>query len=572
MRTWLWTLLLAVVAVALAVMLRQHSGNVLLLIWPWRIEISLTLAVLLLLAAFVALYVVLRLLSWLLAIPDRVRAWRGRRAQARDHELLERGWIGMLEGRFAHAEKDLTRLFEQSKVRSRRVLAALAAARSAHGLGEFARRDRMIEAAREQAGEDAGLQEATATVAADMLLDQGRPQQALETLAPLQDGGARHLHTSRLLLRAEAALEHHERVFTLARGLLRRNALDKAEGAQLIDHAGAARLRAGMAGDGWRVIWKDLKSEERLLPNIALAGAAAFEADGEGAEAARILEAAIGDRFNPVLVAAYARCDASQVPRRLAKAETWLTQRATDADLLTALGVLCLNGQLWGQAERYLQRSLARRNDAQCHALLGSLYDRLDRPVDAARHWRLATAARQALPVLATDAALPAADMGADPHHLDSEGEYDALLPAGGTAAVAAPPEPEPAPAADYVLDPDARELSERADVVEVPAPVPSRSAIDVEDYFDSAPIPPSAFEAPVSRYTPAAEPEPPSAGLPPAQARPAARPAVPARAPAPAPGPAQTQPAPAPTQPAPATQPTPAPAINPDPPSDNKG
>lgn len=560
MRTWLWTLLLAVVAVALAVMLRQHSGNVLLLIWPWRIEVSLTLAVLLLLALFVALYVVLRLLSWLLAIPDRVRAWRGRRAQARDHELLERGWIGMLEGRFAHAEKDLTRLFGQSKVRSRRVLAALAAARSAHGLGEFARRDRMIDAAREQAGDDPGLLEATATVAADMLLDQGRPQQALDTLAPLQDGGARHLHTSRLLLRAETTLEHHERVFTLARGLLRRNALAKDEGAQLIDHAGAARLRAGMAGDGWRVIWKDLKPEERQLPNIALAGAAAFESAGEGTEAARILEAAIADRFNPALVAAYARCDAEQVPRRLAKAETWLQQRPTDAHLLTALGVLCLNGQLWGQAERYLQRSLARRNDAQCHALLGSLYDRLDRPVDAVRHWRLATAAHQALPVLATDGALPAADMGADPHHVDGEGEYAALL-SDEQAPAAAPvsePMPEQAPVVDYVLDPDARGARERPVPADVPAAVPSRSAVDIEDYFDSAPIPPSALEAPVSSY-PA-----------PAGAADSGRAAAPTPAPATAPSPAGAAAVP-PAAPRPDVPAQPA-TRNPNSPTDNKG
>jgi len=502
MRTWLWTLLLAVVAVALAVMLRQHSGNVLLLIWPWRIEVSLTLAVLLLLAAFVALYLVLRFLAWLIAIPDRVRAWRGRRAQARDHELLERGWLSMLEGRYTQAEKDLVRLYGQSKARNRRVLAALAAARSVHGLGEFARRDRMLESARELAGDDPSLQEATATVAADMLLDQGKPQQALDALAPLQDGGARHLHTSRLLLRAESALEHHERVFTLARGLLRRNALDKGEGAQLIDQAGAARLRAGMADDAWRAIWKDLKAEERLLPNIALAGAAAFEAAGEDDEAARILEAAIGVRFHAVLVSAYARCDARQVPRRLAKAETWLQQRPSDANLLTALGVLCLNGQLWGQAERYLQRSLARTNDAQCHALLGSLYDRLNRPADAVRHWRLATAAHQVLPVLASDGSLPAADMGADPHLLDSEGEYAALVPDGPVASPAEPV-PDQAPAADYVLDPDARGMQDRPEAADKPAAVPARSAIDIEDYFDSAPIPPSAFEAPVSGYIP---------------------------------------------------------------------
>ena len=164
MRTWFWTLLLAVIAVALAVVLRSHSGNVLLLVWPWRISMSLTLAVLLIVGAFVVLYVGLRLLAWLLAIPDRVRAWRGKRAQARDHELLERGWIGLLEGRYSHAEKDLTKLLEQTKVQTRRVLAALSAARAAHGLGEFDRRDRLLANAQEQAGTDPGLVEALSLI------------------------------------------------------------------------------------------------------------------------------------------------------------------------------------------------------------------------------------------------------------------------------------------------------------------------------------------------------------------------------------------------------------------------
>lgn len=501
MRTWFWTLLLACVAVAVAVVLRAHPGNVLILVWPWRLEMSLALAVLLLVVLFAALYVGLRLLAWLVAIPDRVWAWRGRRAQARDHELLERGWISLLEGRFSHAEKDMVKLLDQTKVRGRRVLAALSAARAEHGLGEFERRDQMLAKAREEAGDDAGLIEATATVAADMLLDQGQPAQALDVLAPLQDGGARHLHTMRLLLRAEKALGHQERVFVLARGLVRRNAMDKAEAEQLIDSAGAARLRAGMADEQWRGVWKDLKTEERLLPNIALAGAAAFEAAGEHNEAARILESAIAVKFNPVLVAAYARCEADQVPRRLAKAETWLQQRPADAGMLTALGLLCLNGQLWGQAERYLQRSVSRRNDAQTHALLGSLYDRLNRPGEAAKHWRLATAASMALPILAADAALPAADTQADPLHVDAEGAFaDGEEPAYVAAAPQAEAAPPAAAAADYVLDPDAR-VAGRDAPPEAQAAVPLRSAIDIEEYFDSAPIPPAAIEAPVSSF-----------------------------------------------------------------------
>src|SRR5690606_23534091 len=125
-------------------------------------------------------------------------------------------------------------------------------------------------------------------------------------------------------------------------GLLRRNALSKTEAAHLIDSAGAARLRASAASgtDAWRAVWKDLKSDERTLPEIALAGATAFEAAGEPAEAARVLEAAVPVHFTPSLVAAYARCDADQVPRRLAKAEGWLQKRPADADLLAALGML----------------------------------------------------------------------------------------------------------------------------------------------------------------------------------------------------------------------------------------
>lgn len=528
MRTWFWTLLLAVVAVALAVVLRSHSGNVLLLIWPWRIEMSLTLAVLLIVAAFIVLYVGLRLLAWLLAIPDRVRAWRGKRAQARDHELLERGWIGLLEGRYTTAEKDLTKLLDQTKVRTRRVLAALSAARAAHGLGEFDRRDRLLATAQEQAGAEPGLIEATATVSADMLLDQGRAERALAVLEPLADGGARHLHTMRLLLRAHAALHHDEEVFSLARGLVRRNAMARPEADHLIDASGSARLRAAAGTESWRAIWKDLKAEERLLPEIALAGAAGFEAAGEANEAARVLEAAIAVKFNPALVAAYARCEAEQVSRRLARAETWLQQRPTDPDLLTALGMLCLNGQLWGQAERYLLRAISRRSDAQTHALLGSLYDRLDRPADAVRHWRLATAASMALPVLASDAALPAADTGSDPYRVDAEGGYAVgLSDADGDADVGgdypALPPAVAASASDYVLDPDARVNKEQRERALAPedAPLAGGNTSDIDEYFDSAPIPAAAFDEPVPTYAPATpaapkpKPAPTPAGVP---------------------------------------------------------
>jgi len=502
MRTWFWTVFLVVVAVALAVVLQAHTGNVVLLVPPYRVEVSFTLAVLLLVATFVALYVTLRLLAWLVALPGRVRDWRGRRAQARDHDLMEKGWVGLLEGRFAQAEKHFVKLIGQTRVDSRRSVAALSAAHAAQELGEFPRRDTLLEQAREAAGNDPGLTEAVATVSADMLLDQGRPAEALAVLAPLQDAGARHLHTTRLLLRAENELGHHDQVFTLARALARRHAIARPEAERLIDASGAARLRAGASnGDGWRLIWKDIKSAERAYPEIALAAAQAFDAAGEPDESARVLETAINQRFSPALAAAYARCDASQVKRRIDKAEGWLKQRPNDPDLLRGLGVLCLTGQIWGAAERYLTRSLKYRNDPQTHALLGSLYDRLNRPQDAAQQWRMATAVGMALPNLAGDAALPAADTGADPTFAAAEvADLDGVYSAQGydldvDATEWSAPRIEPLPGVDATVDttsvePDAT----RSNFIRADAPpahqVATPSQTDLDDYLDSAPPP----------------------------------------------------------------------------------
>src|SRR5690606_24399799 len=100
MRAWFWTLVVFVAAVGLALVLREHSGNVLIVAQPWRIELSLTLAILLALALFVILYIILRVLAWIGGGPERFRSWRSLRSQKRDHELLESGWINVLEGRY----------------------------------------------------------------------------------------------------------------------------------------------------------------------------------------------------------------------------------------------------------------------------------------------------------------------------------------------------------------------------------------------------------------------------------------------------------------------------------------
>lgn len=487
MRTWFWTIAVFAAAVALALVLRDHSGNVVIVAQPWRIELSLTLAVLLLVASFAILYFILRVFSWVGERPERFRSWRSRRSIRRDQESLESGWINVLEGRYVDADKDFGRVVTRTRSDKRKVLAGLASAHANHHLGEFAQRDKALGVARMSAGDDVRLREAWAIVAAEMYLDENRPQDALTLLQPLQDASSRYLHATRLLLRAHRQLRNYDRVYELTRLLLRRGVIEKSEAMQLIEMSAAARLHSG-GSKGYKAIWSDLRSEERSMPDIALAAASIQAAEGNHDEASRILESAIAVQPDPRLLSVYSQCPPQHVSRRLAKAEEWLKRYPDDAALLAAMGNLCLTGQLWGPGELYLKRSMALRNDMRIHALLGNLYDRLGRREEAMSHWRLAAGVVGVLPVLPRSRHLPAADMRDDPTLIDVEVPAEPSTEAQDVQSI-----PVAASAADYVAD-DAGTPTVSA----APSATPVVKEVkfagsgqqELDEYFDSAPIP----------------------------------------------------------------------------------
>uniref|UniRef100_UPI0033424B2E heme biosynthesis HemY N-terminal domain-containing protein n=1 Tax=Castellaniella defragrans TaxID=75697 RepID=UPI0033424B2E len=482
MRNWFWTLILLVVAVALALVLREHGGNVLIIAQPWRIELSLSLAVVLLVAAFIVLHWLLRCIRWLGGGPERFRAWRGRRAQARDVELLESGWINVLEGRYAQAEKDLSNLLSHTRSADRKVLAGLSAARALHLLGEYKRRDQVLLLAREGAGQDSRLRQAVDTVTAEMYLDQNRPAEALALLEPLQDASSRYFHSTRLLLRTHRQLGNDEQVYALTRVLLRRSAIDQAQARAFIRDSVVRRFDRCDDEVALKTLWADLGADERLEPAIALAAARAQVRLGHGIESARILEAALGHALDDSLLRAYAQCEPEQAAHRLARAELWLKANPDHPGLLTALGQLCLGAQLWGQAEHYLERSLALRSDTHTYALLGMLDDALGRSDLALAHWRKASLEADVV-VPSAGRLLPAADTRGDPKIADAQDPLAASVPESRI--------PEAASAA-YVDDLE-QAGPPRSAIGAAVAPTEAGStagtAAQGDDYFDTAPI-----------------------------------------------------------------------------------
>src|SRR5690625_3658177 len=203
MRAWIWTLILFVAAVALALVLHDRRGNVIIRTPPWQMCFSITVAVLSICALCLIVYAVLRFLGWLGASPERYRIWRRHRAQQRDQQLLQRGWLALLDGRLGLAEKELTKLHHKSKSKETRLIAALTAARVWQQQSNIHGRDEYLAKAKALTGHDNRLKVAYATAAAELYIRSNERELAVALLQPIQDAATRHFHATRLLLRTQ---------------------------------------------------------------------------------------------------------------------------------------------------------------------------------------------------------------------------------------------------------------------------------------------------------------------------------------------------------------------------------
>lgn len=476
MRSLIWYLILLAVAVVAAILFQGHSGNVLIIAQPWRIELSLSLAIVILILVFLVLHWLLRITAWFSKSPGRFRSWRSRKSNKRDFDLIEQSWLNTLQGNYVQAEKDLDNLINRTKTTKRKVLSALSSARSLHFMGEYKRCDQQLQQARLLAADDNDLKLATAVITAKIHLERQQPEQAIDAVSPFVDNSTKSIFANRLLLRAYAKTGDNTKVFEITRKLLRSNAIDKKQAHKFICNS-VDKLLLHADEAEYKKLWSELKSDERMHPNIALAAAKAQNRFGNADEAARIMQNALKQDLDESLLHYYAHCDQSQASKRIGQAEIWLKTNHDNPALLACLGQLCLVAQLWGQAKHYLERSLELRPDVYIHALLGSMHDVLGKPDLALKHWRFACAAAEA-EIPAIQRLLPPADTNSDPHFAESD-DIDTV----------SSDDPMPQAASAVYTEYDTEEIQ----TVAQPDPDDSRivTPADADDeYFDSAPIP----------------------------------------------------------------------------------
>ncbi len=383
MRFALWSVILAAVAVGVALFARHSTGYVVIIAAPYRIELSLNLLIFLVLMGYVAFYALARLVTTLVAIPERVRAYRADRSRSRLRVALNDALLAFFQGRYASAERSAATALTGDETKG---VAAIIAARSAHELGRFSEREQFLEHAK---GSAPDVDQARLTTLADLLVSQERYEEALAVLNDLSARDARNLRLLRLKLQAEQAMRNWDEVLSTLASLAKLGGIGPAEAAGIRRAAHLGNLtRKAQDALALTAYWKQLPAETRVDPAVAASAARYYLALGAYAEAQALLEQALEREWNASLVALYGEAAESEALPQIERAEKWLRSHARDPALLLALGKLCMRQGLWGKAQSYIEASLALEPTHDGHMTLAALMERLGKPQEAVQHFR----------------------------------------------------------------------------------------------------------------------------------------------------------------------------------------
>jgi HemY protein len=382
-RALIWLVVLFAVAAGLAVAARYNDGYVLIVANPWRIELSLNLLVVLLVGGFFVLYGLLRLVAQTLSMPVQVAAFRARKRQERAVDALVNATRLQLEGRHGQALKRAQIAYDSGASPG---LTALLAARAAGALRDEPRLRLWLDRAREH---DAGFRTARLMTEAEIALQSRQFDDAHERLELLRASGQRHIAALRLSLRVAQARGESDNMLRLARQLEKHRAMSPEEALPIKRRANLAALQAR---DGDRAAlakyWAGLPDDEQADRRVAQAAARALTAAGDPATAQKLLERWLDAQWDSAMAEMYGESAGGDLLARISRAETWLKRQPRDARLLLMLGRLCVQNELWGKAQSYLEAALSVEPLRATHVELARLNERLGREADAQRHYR----------------------------------------------------------------------------------------------------------------------------------------------------------------------------------------
>ncbi|WP_455365239.1 heme biosynthesis HemY N-terminal domain-containing protein [Kaarinaea lacus] len=382
---WLfYTLFTVILVTALTLLAMEDRGYVLINVRGYTIESSLVTWLVLLGLGFFALHFSLRFLVNIFHVPRGMRKWRDQRRHDRANETLLQGLVKLSEGNWRHAEKEVIKHINDSQVP---MLNYLAAARAAHELNEYDRRDRYLKLAGQNAKvTDVGVK----LTQAELQLNQNQQEQALATLRALQQADPQHRTVLKTLANLYLELRDWNNFIELIPQLRRRKVFAAQEMDRLERQAYIALLNMEPAATKKQLadIWYRIPQSIQNQIDVLTTYIHLLLEQGSSDIAEPLIRNALKQEWNSELVRLYGVIDGADVKTQLANAEQWLDNNDNDPLLLLTLGRLSLRSQLWGKARSYFEASIGANGPPEAYNELGHLLEKLGEKDLAMRYYR----------------------------------------------------------------------------------------------------------------------------------------------------------------------------------------
>lgn len=374
-RIFVWFLLALAVGVGFVTLLEQDPGYVLIAVGRTTVEMTLWIGIAIVVAAFIGLYVLLRVVLGGRRLPRRVGGWLDGRNLRLSHSRISRGMIAFIEGRWEQARKVLVKAAARS---DSPLLYYLMAARASQALGD----DRSVEKYLRLAEQStSGSELAVGLTQAELQVAKGQLEQALATLVRVRAVSAGHPVALKLQMQVYEGLEDYEQLRQLLPELRHATVLDETGQRELARRVYRQLLLRRAQGDdavaSLQSLWQQMPRELQDDAVLAESYARALIAAGDEHRAERFLRRFLGKQFDDRLVHLYGVVRGEDPHEQLLVAETWLPQRNNNAELMLCLGRLSLLNQLWGKAREYFEASSRLAHLPEAYAELGRLLARL---------------------------------------------------------------------------------------------------------------------------------------------------------------------------------------------------
>ncbi|MFN2408897.1 MAG: heme biosynthesis HemY N-terminal domain-containing protein, partial [Halomonas sp.] len=308
------------------------------------VQTSFWFGLVLLLAAFIVVHFILRLLGGMIRPVGRFRTWNSRARNRRAMKRTVHGLVAMTEGRWKRAEKTLVKAAGDS---STPLVNYLSAALAAHYQGNYIQSQEHINQAQLTTE---GADTAIGLMQAQLLIDRQQPEEALAILNRLDKQLSNHPQVLKLLKQVFLSVNDWDGLRRLIPRLAAQKLISPQEREELEFKAYRELIifEAKNPSDIERVrsLWADMPDYLRGKTELIVLYAEALLQANEDSIAERLLNHSLDHHWDARLVKRYGLLNVDP-SRQLVKAEKWLQERPNDPELLLACGRLSLRTGKW---------------------------------------------------------------------------------------------------------------------------------------------------------------------------------------------------------------------------------